>query len=92
MRLAKLARSLNATSPSVTNFTLLYSLARQNARKRIPAPNSRLLFMKAKEGRFIKSFDKALPGKHTTALYNGRTKKHSQILCQLRTGICRLNY
>ncbi len=47
--------------------------------------------MKAKEGRFIKSFDKALPGKHTTGLYNGRTKKHSQILSQLRTGICRLN-
>lgn len=47
--------------------------------------------MKAKEGSFIKSFDKAFPGKYTTSLYNGRTKKHSQILCQLRTGICRLN-
>ena len=47
--------------------------------------------MKATVGRFIKSFDKALPGKHTTIIYSGRTKKYSQILCQLRTGICRLN-
>lgn len=45
----------------------------------------------AKVGRFIKSFDKALLGKHTNIIYNGRTKKQSQILCQLRTGICRLN-
>lgn len=27
----------------------------------------------------------------TDIIYNGRTKKQSQILCQLRTGICRLN-
>lgn len=54
-----------------------------------PIPESD--FIKAKEGRFIKSYDKALPGKHTNILYNGRTKKQSQILCQLRTGISRLN-
>lgn len=27
---------------------------------------------------------------HTNVIYNGRTKKQSQTLCQLRTGICRL--
>ena len=46
--------------------------------------------MKSKVGRFIKSYDKALPGKHTNTIYNGRSKKQSQILCQLRTGISRL--
>lgn len=68
---------------------LLLSITKQKAHTQIPAPNPKLPFMGAKEGRFIKSFDKALPGKHTITIYNGRTKKHSQILCQLRTGICR---
>lgn len=77
--------------PPITNPILLFSVAKQNAHAHIPAPDPKLLFIKAKVGRFIKSFDKALPGKHTITLYNGRKKKHSQILCQLRTGICRLN-
>ena len=57
----------------------------------MPGPDPKTLFGRAKVGRFIKYFDKALPGKHTNVIYNGRTKKQSQILCQLRTGICRLN-
>ena len=47
--------------------------------------------MRAKVGRFIKLFDKALTRKHIITIYNGRTKKHLQILCQLRIGIYRLN-
>lgn len=35
---------------------------------------------------FTKSFDKGLPGPHTKALYDGKSKAHSQILCQLRSG------
>lgn len=47
--------------------------------------------MKTTVERFIMLFDKALPGKKHTTIYSGRTKKYSQILYQLRTGICRLN-
>ena len=48
-------------------------------------------FYTAKVGRFTKSFDKALPGPHTRLLYNGRVKLHANVLCQLRSGINRLN-
>ena len=44
-----------------------------------------------KVGRFMKSFGKALPGPHTRLLYNGRVKLHANVLCQLRSGINRLN-
>lgn len=45
-----------------------------------------------KTGKFTKSFDKApAPFKHTRSLYNGKPKHQAAILCQLRTGICRLN-
>lgn len=48
-------------------------------------------FYKAKVGRYTKSFDKALPGPHTRLLYNGKQKTHASVLCQLRSGINRLN-
>ena len=48
-------------------------------------------FYKAKVGRFTKTFDKALPGPHTRLLYNGKRKIQANILCQLRSGINRLN-
>lgn len=48
-------------------------------------------FYKAKVGRFTKTFDKALPGPHTRLLYNRKQKTHASILCQLRSGINRLN-
>ena len=48
-------------------------------------------FYKSKVGRFTKSFNKALPGPHTRLLYNGRAKSHANVLCQLRSGINRLN-
>ena len=89
--LAQLATSPNSTPISLSRSIVLLSVIKQRAHLQIPAPDSKALFMKATVGRFIKSFDKALPGKHTTAIYSGRTKKYSQILCQLRTGICRLN-
>lgn len=45
-----------------------------------------------KTGKFTKSFDKApAPFKHTRSSYNGKLKHQAAILCQLRTGICRLN-
>ena len=42
-------------------------------------------------GRFLKSIDKALPSPHTLALYKGKSKNQATTLCQLRTGISRLN-
>lgn len=48
-------------------------------------------FYTTKIGRYIKSFDKALPGPHTRLLYNGRVKVHGNVLCQLRSSINRLN-
>lgn len=46
---------------------------------------------RSSNGRFIKSFDKALRGPHTLALYKGKTKSQANTLCQLWTGISRLN-
>ena len=48
-------------------------------------------FYKAKVGRYTKTFDKALPGPHTRTLYDGKQKTHAGVLCQLRSGIKRLN-
>ena len=49
-------------------------------------------FYKARVGRYTKTFDKALPGPHTRLLlYNREQKTHASILCQLRSGINRLN-
>lgn len=46
---------------------------------------------RSKSGRFVKSIDKGMPSRHTRILYNGRSKLHAGLLCQLRTGISRLN-
>ena len=46
---------------------------------------------RSKTGRFVKSIDKKIPDSHTSLLYNGKSKPHAGLLCQLRTGICRLN-
>lgn len=93
---AKIPGNMEATRPEAVSPTfrkpiLLYSLLKQRANTLLPGPDPKTLFGQAKVGRFIKSFDKALPGKHTNIIYNGRTKKHSQILCQLLREICRLN-
>ena len=90
-KLAQMATLPDCVAPILSNPILLLSITKQNAYTKIAAPDTRGIFTKAKVGRFIKSFDKALPGKHTDTIYNGRTKKQSQILCQLRTGISRLN-
>lgn len=90
-RLVQEATKPEALSPTLKNPIMLYSILKQRAIMLVPGPDPKTLFCKAKVGRFIKSIDKALPGKHTRIIYNGRNKKQSQTLCQLRTGICRLN-
>ncbi len=89
--LAQKATLPECTAPSFNNPILLLSTIKEIAGTKITAPDSRATFTNAKVGRFIKSFDKALPGKHTKTIYNGRSKKQAQILCQMRTGISRLN-
>ena len=45
-----------------------------------------------KTEKFTNNIDKAPPPhKHTCLLYQGKSKYHASILCQLRTGISRLN-
>ena len=44
-----------------------------------------------KVGAFTQTIDKASPRHHTPSLYNGKSKAQASILCQLRTGIARLN-
>jgi hypothetical protein len=42
-------------------------------------------------GQYSKRIDKALPGKHTRALYDSLKRKESDVIAQLRTGMARLN-
>ncbi|KAE8552234.1 hypothetical protein EYB25_006128 [Talaromyces marneffei] len=42
-------------------------------------------------GRYSRTVDIALPGKHTRNLYNRLNRKEAKILAQLRTGMTRLN-
>lgn len=51
---------------------------------------SKAQFYEAKVEKLTKSFDKAVSGIHTRLLYNGRSKQHMHVLCQLRSGINRL--
>ena len=75
--------------PSLAPTTLL-SVALRAAKEKTLAPSKSELY-NDKIGRFTKSFDKALPGTHTRFLYNGRSKQQAKILCQLRSGMNRLN-
>ena len=76
---------------NLSNLILLLSITKQIAYTNIVKSDIRAIFIKAKVKRFIKSFDKALTGKHTNTIYNGQIKKELQILCQLRIRIFRLN-
>lgn len=68
-------------------FPLVTALEKGLASHRAKSDNLK----RSSNGRFIKSFDKALPGPHTLMLYKGKSKSQATILCQLRTGINRLN-
>ena len=75
------------TYPILSTPITLRSTAHQKVRE-IPPP---VQVIKTTVGKYTRAIDKALPGKHTRALYNGRSYKDASILCQLRTGMCRLN-
>ena len=42
-------------------------------------------------GGYSKRIDRALPGKHTQALYDGLKRREADVLSQLRTGMARIN-
>ncbi len=44
--------------------------------KKIASPDLKAAFIKTKVGNFIKSYDKALPGKHKYIFYNRQTKNN----------------
>lgn len=44
----------------------------------------------AKGGKYTRDLDRALPGRHTKALYDQLTRLRAAILAQMRTGKCRL--
>ena len=73
----------------MTPITLL-SVALCAAKEKILSP-SKSKFYNDKTGRFTKSFDKTLLGTHTRLLYNGKSKPQAKILCQLSSGMNRLN-
>lgn len=91
-KLTQLATKSKALFPILKNLIMLYSILKPKAIILVFGPDLITLFYKAKVGRFITSFDKALPGKYTKIIYIGCNKKQSQILCQLRTEICKLNF
>ena len=67
-RLVQLATRPEAVSPTFRKPILLYSILEQKANTLIPEPDPKTLFGQARVERFIKSFDKVLPGKHTNII------------------------
>ena len=61
--------------------TLRLALAQGRAREQLPES----------VGKYSKRIDKALPGKHTRAIYDSLKREESDVLAQLRTGMVRLN-
>ena len=70
-------------------YPLLQSVALDEGRRLYLAPPPP--WVKPPTGKFTHRIDKALPGKHTETLYKGRSKVEAGVLCQLRSGMCRLN-
>lgn len=76
--------------PALRSFPTARAIVFQKA-KDFEDINDATSLSRSKAGRFNKSIDKGIPGNHTRLLYNGKCKSQARILCQLQTGICRLN-
>ncbi|KAK4068648.1 hypothetical protein Purlil1_13765 [Purpureocillium lilacinum] len=61
--------------------TLRLALAQEGTREQLPES----------VGKYSKRIDKALPGRHTRAIYDSLKRKEADVLVQLRTGMIRLN-
>ena len=89
----KLAQDATTIAPARTDdsshYPLLQTVALEKGRKLYltpPPPWTKLAI-----GKFTHRIDKALPGKHIEKLYKGRSRLEASVLCQLRSGMCRLN-
>jgi ribonuclease HI/exonuclease III len=51
----------------------------------------RATFQNKPYGKWIKTLDRALPGRHTRKLYDSLTSTQAAVLAQMRSGYCRLN-
>lgn len=87
--LAQQATRKGAEVTSSTVYPMLQSVALERGRKMFLSPP--LPWVKPQTGKLTYSFDKALPGKHTLDLYNGKSHVEAATLCQLRSGMCKLN-
>lgn len=88
-----LAQNATKIAPAHTKnpflYPLLQSVALAKGRKLYLAPP--LPWVKPSTEKFTHRIGTALPGKHTETLYRRRTKTEAKVLCQLRSGMCRLN-
>ena len=85
--LAKLATEQQRVAPQTTQ---LRSAMRSNLKGELYEYRNRLFWQQPEVGQVTRRLDKALPGKHTKKLYSGLKREEAAILCQLRTGKCRL--
>ena len=87
--LAQQATKKGCSVNSINNQPVLRTTALHMAKEiQLPKDES---FHSSKSGKFTKTIHKALPGKHTRLLYHEKPHKKISVLCQLRSGICRLN-
>ena len=88
-----LAQNATKAAPAHTKNSFLYpllqSVALAEGRKLYLAPRYRGLNHQPRSLHIESA--KPLPGKHTEKLYRRRTKTEASVLCQLRSGMCRLN-
>ena len=89
----KLAQDATTATPVYTEdlfpYALLQSVALEEGQRLYLTPE--LPWVKPSTVKFTHRIDKALPGKHTKTLYTRRSKVEAGILCQQRSGMCRLN-
>ena len=87
--LAQHATKKEAKVSLSASYPTLQSVVLERGRKMFLPPPSP--WTKPQLGRFTHNLDKALPGKHTLELYNGKSHVEAATLCQLRSGMCKLN-
>ena len=87
--LAQQATRVEAMGSWLAPYPMLQSVALEKGSRMFLSPPSP--WINPQVGRFTYSFDKALPGKHTFELYNGKSHVEAATLCQLRSGMCKLN-
>ncbi len=79
----------SARTDDCSQYLLLQSVALEKGQRLYLTPPSP--WTKPAIGKFTHRIDKVLPGKHTEKLHKRRSRLEASVLCQLRSGMCRLN-